>query len=208
MRSLRCGGSTRRIVSPSSPCEVYRVRSHVVHIKKKPLYRRWSNSAIMQSTMCGFGVIMYTASMSRMGCRRSSMRSMSVGRLGKGYVEAQRRSRTRDVEVENVIFLDHVVDQLLAVLVHNEYLPLRVVSDAWAASRQGLRTSPRVVWRMALSMTVAPCVSRRRLGAQYTVASYALSECLSSRPCWRGLAANAATRRRGRAGLVYRRKVA
>jgi hypothetical protein len=31
---------------------------------------------------------------------------------------------TRDVEVENVIFLDHIVYELLAVLVDNEYLPL------------------------------------------------------------------------------------
>ena len=29
-----------------------------------------------------------------------------------------------NVEVEDVIFLDHVVDQLLTVLVHDEYLPL------------------------------------------------------------------------------------
>ena len=53
--------------------------SHVVHMRKKPRYLLCSNSAMMQSTMCGLGVMMYTASMSLMVSRRSSMRSMSVG---------------------------------------------------------------------------------------------------------------------------------
>lgn len=32
--------------------------------------------------------------------------------------------RTRDVGIEDVIFLDHVVYELFAVLVYYEYLPL------------------------------------------------------------------------------------
>ena len=33
-------------------------------------------------------------------------------------------ARTRDVEIEDVIFLDDIVDELAAVLVDNENLPL------------------------------------------------------------------------------------
>jgi hypothetical protein len=49
----------------------------VVHMRKKPRYRLCSNSAMMQSTMCGLGVSMYMASMSLCVVLRSSRRSMS-----------------------------------------------------------------------------------------------------------------------------------
>lgn len=49
----------------------------VVHIKKAPLYRRRSKSAMIQSIICGFGVRKYTASVSGWAWRLSSMRSMS-----------------------------------------------------------------------------------------------------------------------------------
>lgn len=60
--------------------------------------------------------------------------------------------RTRDVGIEDVIFLDDVVYDLLAVLVHYEYLPLRDVlaMRVWV---RGMRTSPRVVDLMVLRMT-------------------------------------------------------
>ena len=61
-------------------------------------------------------------------------------------------SHTGDVEVEDVIFLDHVVDELLAVFVHNEYLPLGG-SLARYGRREGLRTSPRVVCLIDVRMT-------------------------------------------------------
>lgn len=41
-----------------------RIDAHVVHIRNEPLYLRRSKSAMMQSTMCGFGVRKYTASVS------------------------------------------------------------------------------------------------------------------------------------------------
>lgn len=62
------------------------------------------------------------------------------------------QQRTRDVGIENVIFLDHIVYELLAVFVHNEDLPLEGVLVA-QARRRGDRTSPRVVCRMVLRMT-------------------------------------------------------
>lgn len=98
-------------------------------------------------------------------------------------MEAHHGSRTRDVEVEDVIFLDDVVDQLLAVLVDNEYLPLGTVSRAWAARRPGERTSPRVVCWMALSMTRGRVsTGSRRPGVRSAECAYGLSGCLSSRP--------------------------
>jgi hypothetical protein len=49
-----------------------------------------------------------------------------------------RVQRTGDVEVENVIFLDHIVYELFAVLVDYEYLPLGGVSDGFVGdSRLG-----------------------------------------------------------------------
>jgi hypothetical protein len=104
--------------------------------------------------------------------------------------------RTRDVGVENVIFLDHVVYELLAGFVHDEDLPLLRVSDVLTRSG-GMPTSPRVVWRMVLRMTVSH-VNRvyepSRSGVAY---AYVRAECLSSRPCWRGTAAQTAGRREG-----------
>ena len=61
-------------------------------------------------------------------------------------------SHTGDVEVEDVIFLDYVVDELLAIFVHNEYLPLGG-SLARYGRREGLRTSPRVVCLIDVRMT-------------------------------------------------------
>jgi hypothetical protein len=60
---------------------------------------------------------------------------------------------TRDVEVEDVIFLDDIVDQLLAVLVNYEYLPLSDALAMVAGIQECVHTSPRVVERMVLRMT-------------------------------------------------------
>jgi hypothetical protein len=102
----------------------------------------------------------------------------------------------RDVGIEDVIFLDDIVDELLAVLVDNEYLPLLVgLASGGRAGVRDMHTSPRVVDFMVLRMTVA-----RQLATlcekSCARTAYALAECLScSRPnwpCWRGAAAGAA----------------
>ena len=62
---------------------------------------------------------------------------------------------TRDVGVEDVIFFDHVVDQLAALLVGDQDLPLRGISIAWARGGAEEHTSPRVVLRMVERMTAA-----------------------------------------------------
>lgn len=128
-------------------------RVRVVHIRKKPRYLLCSNSAITQSTMCGLGVMIYMASMSRWVVRRCSMRSISGG--SEAAANGNATQRTGDVGVEDVIFFDHIVDQLLAVLVDNQYLPLRGVLAVRVRVRGARkRTSPRVVARMVLRMTV------------------------------------------------------
>jgi hypothetical protein len=76
MRSLSGGGSTAMLLA-GVRLSLRRGYLRVVHIKKKPRYLLCSNSAMMQSTMCGLGVRMYIASMSRWVVRRSSRRSMS-----------------------------------------------------------------------------------------------------------------------------------
>ena len=71
-----------------------------------------------------------------------------------------------DVGVEDVILLDDIVDQLLRVLVDNEYLPLRVVLVlVLAATGLGGRTSPRVIWRMVLRITALHVSRSPRLHA-------------------------------------------
>lgn len=53
----------------------------------------------------------------------------------------QETLRTCDVGIENVIFSDDIVDQLLAVLVEHEYLPLLVGSAS--GGLRGLETCIR-----------------------------------------------------------------
>jgi hypothetical protein len=96
---------------------------HEVHITNAPLYLRRSKSAMMQSTMWGFGVRKYTASMSRCTSRRSSMRSMSATGQERLF-RAMGAARTCDVRIEHVILLDYIVNELAAVFVHNQDLPL------------------------------------------------------------------------------------
>jgi hypothetical protein len=62
----------------------------------------------------------------------------------------------RNVGIEDVIFLDDIVDELLAVLVDDEYLPLlAVLASGGRAGVRDMHTSPRVVDFMVLRMTVA-----------------------------------------------------
>jgi hypothetical protein len=128
---------------------------HEVQIKNEPLYLRRSKSAMMQSTMWGFGVRKYTASMSRCTSRRSSMRSMSATGQGSWFM-ATGAARTGDVGIEHVILLDYIVDKLAAVFVHNQDLPLRrSLGQRDQTGGRGVgRTSPRVVLLMVLRMTV------------------------------------------------------
>jgi hypothetical protein len=143
-------------------------------MRKKPLYLLCSNSAIMQSTMCGFGVIMYMASMSRCVVLRSSRRSTSAG--VSALLQGRLACRTCDVEIENVIFLDDVVYELLAVLVHYEDLPVAASGRADGAEDD-----------CVLGQTLAVALAGR--------STYVPAGCLSWRhpcwPCWRGMAANA-----------------
>ena len=66
-------------------------------------------------------------------------------------------ARTGDVGIEHVILLDYIVDELAAVFVHNQDLPLRrsLGQRDQTGGREGVRrTSPRVVLLMVLRMTV------------------------------------------------------
>ena len=100
-----------------------------------------------------------------------------------------------DVGVEDVILLDDIVDQLLRVLVDNEYLPLRVVLVlVLAATGLGGRTSPRVIWRMVLRITalhVSECHRLHATASEQHLATYALAGYRSWTPSWRGAATSA-----------------
>lgn len=83
--------------------------------------------------------------------------------------------RTRNVGIENVILLDHIVDELAAVIVHDQDLPLGGISTA-CGMKAGDRTSPRVVLRIVLRITV------RRISGAHAEASWRariLSLCMS-----------------------------
>lgn len=80
---------------------------------------------------------------------------------------------TGDVGVEDVIFFDHVVDQLAALLVGDQDLPLWGISIVWARGGAEEHTSPRVVLRMVERMTaavVSGAMVARGVGGRRTVA--------------------------------------
>jgi hypothetical protein len=64
----------------------------------------------------------------------------------------QHRARTRNILIENVIFLHNIVEDSLAVVVHHQHLPLRRISLALSGWRPRL-TSPRVMFFMAPTIT-------------------------------------------------------
>lgn len=105
--------------------------------------------------------------------------------------------RTGDVEIEDIIFLDDIVYELLAVLVDYEYLPLLDVLAGGMREVRGARTSPRVVARIVFRIT-AHEVSMV-LQRIYRHGAHALSLDVYHGGTrvghgWRGRAANAACR--------------
>lgn len=77
-------------------------------MRKAPRYLLRSKSAIKQSTICGSGDTMYTASISGFIGRRCSICSISVGLSGRKERSVPGKP-TRNVLVENIIFFDHIV---------------------------------------------------------------------------------------------------
>jgi hypothetical protein len=96
------------------------------------------------------------------------LEALNVWACQDGGLAQQWARHTRDVEVEDVIFLDDIVYELLAVLVDYEDLPLldALAIGAWVRRgvEVGVRTSPRVVERIVLRMT-AQC----QLAARETI---------------------------------------
>lgn len=90
-----------------------------------------------------------------------------------------------DVGVEDIIFLDDVINQLLGFFVDDEDLPLRgVLVLVRRGAGLGERTSPRVIWRMVLRMTALRVNGSPRLHAH--AQTYALAGSRSWTPWWRG----------------------
>lgn len=98
-----------------------------VHIKNALRYLRRSKSARRQSTIWGCGDRRYMASMSGLSSLFSSILSISAKCYHK-LLQALFMPRTRNVLIENVIFLDNIVYYLLRSFIDDQHLPLQMVS--------------------------------------------------------------------------------